>query len=211
MYWCLRMWRPVACSLLAAVMSESIASTSHPHMRFFSDKIKLRRVKLKVRERDLSCLQGQPAATVNEPLQPVSQQSMEWLPTMNLSSNPLHPSSPTPLNPQQTKTHIKELNKMLFTDSFKMSTKTCLLPILEFIFHFSLCFLYLPTAGSLHWRCLFVFTAGKPTLCIVRGVTERTVCHEELSSTVSHCFGHWMTHWRQIRAGGIWERAHPWH
>lgn len=128
----------------------------------------------------------------------------------------LPPFPPTLLNPQQTKTHIKKLNETLFTNSFKMSSKTCLLRILDSFFSFSffigaLVYILLPQqAVSIGTVCLCLLPGNR--LDALSEVLRKGQCvMGEASSMVSHCFGHRMTHRRQIRAGGIWERTRPLH
>lgn len=143
--------------------------------------------------------------------------SSAWEPTKHgVTSNHefvIKPSCPPSLQPYWTKTHIKKLNETLFTNSFKMSSKTCLLRILDSFFSFigALVYILLPQqAVSIGTVCLCLLPGNR--LDALSEVLRKGQCvMGEASSTVSHCFGHRMTHRRQIRAGGIWERTRPLH
>ena len=104
-------------------------------------------------------LQGQPAATVNEPLQSMSQQSTGSLPSMNMSH------LIQPLRPQQKHIIIRnnpcELNGRLLTDSCKMPSKTCPLLVFSRLFFFSVFFFFILCS------CLWAETpVGAVCLCL---------------------------------------------
>lgn len=150
-------------------------------------------------ERNRFSSQGQPAATVNEPLQPMSQQSTESLPSIHLSCI----IQPTITCPTKTQSYNNpyESNRKLLTESYKMSSKTFLLLIFYSVFFLPLHHVSGPRDTL--WCCLFVFTPCRQTRSFIKGAMERTVCHEGPSSTVPHCFRGWMSHRRRIRVGGI--------
>lgn len=151
----------------------------------------------------LPSLQGQPAATVNEPLQSMSQQSTESLSIPNMSYI-MQPSNP------RLKHTVARNNKASIMGGSWLSHPRCPQKLVYFwlfffFFFFYYCFrLCSSSKGTLLALSVCVYPC-RQTSSFIKGAMERTVCHGGPSSTVPNCFRGWMSHGRQIRVGGIWE------